>query len=63
MTIDRDDPFRGRSILDSEALRVLAENELDTVKATHPGSPSIEALEAHLARVADEIRQRGQMGS
>lgn len=61
--IDRDDPFRGRSILDLEVLRVMAEDELDTVQRTHPDSPSIAGLERHLGELATGIADRGHVGT
>ena len=49
--------FSGLSIIDLEALRVQAEDELDTVRAAYPDSPSIPALEDHVSNIADEIRR------
>jgi hypothetical protein len=53
-------PFQGRSIIDLEAIRAQTEDEL--AAARESGSPRVEALEAHLAYVADEIVARGLVG-
>lgn len=52
--INRDSEFRGLSILDLEALRVQAEDELDRVQAIDPASPSVRALADHLGRLTTE---------
>jgi hypothetical protein len=57
-----DGPFPGRSILDLEALRVMAEDELATIERTYPDSPGIAGLQYHLASGTEEICQRGHMG-
>jgi len=51
----RGQPFRALSIMDLEALRVQAEDELDRVQASEPASPSVRALTDHLGRLATEI--------
>ncbi|HXL94728.1 MAG TPA: hypothetical protein VN969_37860 [Streptosporangiaceae bacterium] len=61
--IDRDDPFRGRSILDLEVFRVMAEDELDAVHRTSPDSPSIAGLERHLGELTTGIADLGHVGT
>ena len=58
-----DDPFPGPSILDLEALRVMAEDELTSIERTYPDSPAIAGHRHHLASVTEEIRQRGHLGT
>ncbi|HXL88609.1 MAG TPA: hypothetical protein VN969_06415 [Streptosporangiaceae bacterium] len=52
--INRDSKFLGLSILDLEALRVQAGDELVRVQASDPASPSIRALTDHLGRLTTE---------
>jgi hypothetical protein len=53
--IHPDGPFAGRSIMDLEALRVQAEDEIDRTRASNPDSPSILALTEHLGTITTEI--------